>query len=212
MFSSIILASLELSHPPPLAPPAATGGGECPQRIPSPSKCRTLCPGVEGTGLKGVRYTQCPGSQINSQLPTHPATHGTKECDWLGSCMGHPSPQSRNYPSSLCLSAPRAGEHLCPGPYLGHQAHAGLSGRASPIFQPLLPPTLPQRLSLYQPLTLLKLAYHIIADNHNKPKDYYNLICSRHWVKCFSCIFSYMPLNNPRRQVILLSPLYRRGN
>ena len=97
--------------------------------------------GRMGAGLNGIRCIQCPGSYINSQLPTHPATHGTKECGWLGSCMGHPSPQSCNYPSSLCLSAPRAGGRLCLGPHLGHQAQAGLCGRAPPILSHPHPPS-----------------------------------------------------------------------
>ena len=87
--------------------------------VPTPSSPQT-CPSF------------CVLSPVNG-FPTHPATHETKECGWLGSCMGHPSPQSCNYPSSLCLSAPRAGGRLCLGPHLGHQAQAGLCGRAPPI-------------------------------------------------------------------------------
>lgn len=86
----------------------------------NPFSFQGLNPVPGGAGLRGARWTQCSGSHVNSQLPTH----WTEECGWLGSCLGHPGPKSCNYSSSRCLSALEAGEHLCPGP--PHQAHDGL--------------------------------------------------------------------------------------
>lgn len=177
-------------------------GAECPQRTPSPSKGWIFCLGEDG------RCTQCPGSYINSQLPTHSATHGTKECGWLGSCMGHPSPQSYNYPSSLCLSAPGAGGCVCPGLMLVTRPMLG--SVAGPCLASATPTPNSPWMSLHQPLTLWSLTYYIIADNHNKPKGYYNLIHSRHWVKCHSCIFSCTHLNNPTKGNIVIPTIQMR--
>lgn len=147
-------------------------GAECPQRT-----------GV--LALRGVRYTQRPGRHINRHLPTH----GTKECGWLGSCLGHPSPKSCNYSSSLCLSAPEAGSTSArasswsPGPCWARGQSPTSSSATSP------PPALSQCLSLHQPLTIMKLTCHMIADGHNQPMIIITLH-SRHCVNCFHAFYA----------------------
>lgn len=123
----------------------------------NPFSFQGLNPVPGGAGLRGARWTQCSGSHVNSQLPTH----WTEECGWLGSCLGHPSPKSCNYSSSRCLSALEAGEHLCPGP--PHQAHDGLSGRA---LSALPPSPIPSSVPVFLSASTFDPSEAYISHNH----------------------------------------------
>lgn len=133
-----------------------------------------------GAGLRGARCTQCSGSHVNSQLPTH----GQKNVAGWAVAWATPA---RNPVITHLVGACQlwrqgstSARGLLTRPTLGSVAGPHQLSRHPP------PPTLSLCFSLHQPLTLLKLTSHIIAAS-----DYYNFLYSRHCVQCFPAFLIY---------------------
>lgn len=154
-------------------------GAECPRRT-----------GV--VGLRGIRYTQRPGCQRDRHLPTR----GTKNV--AGRAVAWATPAHNPVITHLVCACQlqRPGSTSARGLILATRPTLGSVAGPPQLFSHPPPPPLSQCLSLHQPLILMKLTCHIIADSHNQP-----MIIVTYYIPgaVLTVFMHFMPLNDLMR-------------